>query len=333
MSSNLLENIEALQQRSRSYSQLGTRISIVEMRLAEMALDGKLTEFPNVVEEMFIAALEGVQSIQTDQYPLRPGFLKRLSVIWQVAQRKKRSPELSAKLLELYGLDDGFVDLVRQKSQALAAAIQAQQSLAEISFPKDWAFHKLTLARRSILVVLANAWKEENYEEPIFWKISAVLNDLAGSSPFLISEIFSEIILEAGGKHRSKRNELNTFFVGLNDDKAGAILDNLILSQATYQSLLNEGWQPDRWEVENLPMSIGMFLDFMSREGFAQVGHVDEVIEIGLADATEIYRYRGSPFGSPDDQKKVKVTAPGWERNGELIIRSKVSEISSKGDK
>lgn len=333
MSSSLLETLESLQKRSGAYAQLGLRISTVETHLAKMALDGNLTEFPNVVEEMFIPALEVIQSIQTEQYPLRPGLIKRMSVTWQVAQRKKRSPELSAKLLELYGLDDGFVDLVRQKSQALAAAIQTQQPLAEMSFPKDWAFHTLTLARRSILIALANAWKEENYEEPIFWKISAVLNDLAVGSPFLVSEAFSEINLEAGGKHRSQQNELNAFFVGLNDDKAGAILDNLILSQATYQSLLDEGWQPDRWEVENLPMSIGMFLDFMSREGFAQVGHVDDVIEIGLADATEIYRYRGSPFGSPDDQKKVKVTAPGWERNGELIIRSKVSEISSKGDK
>jgi len=114
----------------------------------------------------------------------------------------------------------------------------------------------------------------------------------------------------------------------LNDDKSGNVLDNLLLSQITYNSMLDDGWKPDRWEVENLPMSIGMLLDFLEKKGFRQINTVGDVLEINLQDATEKYRYRGSPFLSPNDLKKVKVVIPGWEFKDTLIIRPKVSEVS-----
>ncbi len=333
MSSRLLESLKALKKRIKKYPQLDAHVATVETCLAEIILTGNLTELSNAVAKagVFVPAQETIKIIEMGHYPMGTSPEKKITTV-QIAQRKKRSPDISAKLLTLYGVNKKFIELVQENTQIMAEAAQTQRSSQDVSFPTNWTFHTLTLAKRSILIALATAWKKENCEEPIFWKISSVLAEISTGSAFLVAEAFSEIKFVTGAGTRTAENQLDEFFVNLNDDKAGNILDNIVISQITYQSLLAEGWQPDRWEAENLPMSIDMFLGFLSKEGFAQVRQIGEVIEIGLADATEIYRYRGSPFASSDDQKKVKVTAPGWEHNGKLIIRSKVSEISSKGE-
>ena len=330
MNSNLLQSLETLIAQDQPVSRKSLPISQVENHLAALFLEDQLPELESFVDGAFIDTQETLAATETGCYPFRINFFKRVPFQIMRLQKKKLLAGLVQRLQVVYGLDEEFLGLIKQFSLEIKTAVDSDKPLDAMVFPENWRFPEITLAKRAILLNLSHAWVQENVDEPILWKISAPLQVIAGCSFYAVSEAFAQTCLAASiPKDMGSKDSTSSFFVELNDDKAGNILDNLLLSQGTYQSLLDEGWQPDRWEIENLPMTIGMFLDFMTKNGFIQVENAGNILEINLKAATETYRYRGSPFLSSDDLKKVKVTVPGWENKGELIIRPKVSEISS----
>lgn len=330
MNISLLQSLEALIAQDQPVSRYSLPISQVESQLAALLLEDNLSEMESFVDGAFVDVQETLAATETGCYPFRINFFKRIPFQIMRLQKKKLLTGFVRRLQAVYGLDEEFSGLVKQSSAGINAAVVSGKVLAAPEFPEDWRFPEITLAKRAILLNLSRAWAPENTDEPILWKVSASLHSISGCSFYAISAAFAQTCLAASvPQNAGSKDTISSFFVELNDDKAGNILDNLLLSQATYQSLLDEGWQPDRWEVENLPMSIGMLLDFMAKNGFNQVELIGNVLEINLKTATENYRYRGSPFLSADDLKKVKVTVPGWEMNGELVIRPKVTEISS----
>lgn len=333
MNSNLLQSLDALVAQDLPVSRQSFPILQVESKLAALLLDEKLPEVELFVDDAFVETQETLAAVETGSYPFRPGFSKRITSQIMRLQKKKLLAAIIQKLQDVYGLDEAFSDMVKQFSAEIKTAVDAEKSAAAPAFPNDWLFPKIALTKRAILLDLSRAWTQENVDEPILWKISTSLQAIVGCSFYAVSEAFAQLYLAANvTQNAGSKDSIASFFVALNDDKAGNVLDNLVVSQAAYQTLLDEGWQPDRWEIENLPMTIGMFLDFISKNGFNRVENIGDVLEINLQAATENYRYRGSPFLSADDLKKVKVTVPGWEISGELVIRPKVSEISLQGD-
>ena len=332
MNSNLLQNLEALIAQDAPVSRRSLPISQVENRLTALLLDGNLADLETFVENAFVDVQEALVSVETSCYPVRPGLVRRFGFQIKRLWKEKLLPGVTQKLRDIYGLDESYLNQLSQMSTAIKTAVEEDKPLSMPIFPEEWRFPKIILAKRAILLDLSRAWVQENSDEPIFWKISASLQTISGCSYFAVSEAFTQTCLAASDPQKAgSKDSIVSFFIELNDDKAGNILDNLLLSQGTYQTMIDEGWQPDRWEVENLPMSIGMFLDFMAKNGFKQVENIGNVLEIDLKSATERYRYRGSPFLSSDDLKKVNVSVPGWEMNGELVIRPKVTEFSSRG--
>jgi hypothetical protein len=330
MNANLLKNLDALITQDKAFSQQSYSASKVENQLANLLLDGKLTEIESKAGSIFLEMQETLATIETGRYPFRPGLAKRIPIQIKRILKKKLLVNVTQQLQDIYGLDEIFSVLAMQLSPEIKTAVASGKSLSPVSFPKDWPFHKVILAKRTVLLDLSRAWAKEETDEPILWKISTSLRTIVGCSFHAVSEAFAQICLAASApQNTDSKDSISSFFLELNDDKAGNVLDNLVLSQSTYQTMLDEGWKPDRWEIENLPMSIGMFLDFMSKNGFNRVKNIGDIAEINLKDSIENYRYRGSPFLTSDELKKVKVIVPGWENKGELIIRPKVNEISA----
>jgi hypothetical protein len=141
--------------------------------------------------------------------------------------------------------------------------------------------------------------------------------------------LFRLVTMGLSALHDSEPNDtLQDFIVRANADEHGNLLDNLVLADKTYMDLRSEGWEPDRWEIENAPMTISLLLEFLRGEELTPKHIIDARLEISLREAQENYRYSGSPFEASADSKTVTVQAPGWEYRGKQLIRPKVREIS-----
>lgn len=264
-----------------------------------------------------------ITSIKKKTYPFSATRLPK------VKNPKKETSDILKQFHASYQLDDSFLDLIRQIIMVLKTSTPKGQSAVEISFPDDWSLHKISIAKRTILLGLAQAWTTKEVDEPILWKLSASLKAIAKGSNYAISESLNEICSAGNMEYIRQQESIATFFEEFNNDKSGNIMDNLVISQSVYQSLLNDGWKPDRYELENFPVTFEMFLDFMAKKGFTRIKDIGDQLEIDLKNSTENYRYRGTPFLSKDDLKKIKIIAPGWQYKGQLIIRPKANEISS----
>lgn len=329
MNANFLNKLDRLVAKDKVFFQQTQSTSMLESALATWLLEDGKAEIELALTPRLLDIQETLAAIEGELYPFRPGWQKRLMI--RVSQlQKKLSIAAVQQLKDTYGLDQSFSDFIQSVSDEINSALILQKPLPSISFPEAWQLPKIALCKRAILLKLSKGWEKESIDEPIFWKASGLLKKITGGSFFGVEQAFYELLLLITETKQAaiQGNPLSDFFISANDDKSGNILDNLILSQATYQALLDDGWQPDRWELENMPMSIGMFIDFMRKSGFNQRNDIGDVIEIGLKEATENYRYRGSPFISSDELKRVKVIVPGWEQSGELIVRPKVNEIT-----
>ena len=330
MNKNLLKDLDAIIAQDKIIFQKTSFSAIVESQLAAFIVDDKLSEIQSIMEDAYQEVQETLSAIKAGCYPFHPKLVIRISKKLLRLFKNKHLPEFIAQVHDIYGINESYLDAVNSISSAIKKSVEFVKPLDEISFPEDWPLHKVALSKRVILLGLSRTWGDDNSDEPLLWETSATLETTVGCSLFAVNEAFTRVCLSAGTIYnvRSQKN-LSSFFAELNDDKAGNILDNLLISKLTYQTMLEEGWQPDRYEVQNLPMSIGMLLEFMEKKGFSRVRNIGDVLEINLKEATENLRYRGSPFLSEDDLKTVRVIVPGWERDGDLIIRPKVSEISS----
>jgi hypothetical protein len=302
----------------------------LENSLALIVAENNLADIETLVNGEFRKVQETLASIQIGYYPLRPGIGQRLKILFSSLRKKTLLNETTEKLISTYGIDDALIAYVNEVSTGIVESAHKNFSFSISELPDEWSLPQEILAKRAILISVSRAWTQENTDEPILWKLSAVLQTLASAPFYEVSTALFQLITAAQNVQANSvmPNTSTTFIADLNEDKAGNVLDNLYLSYIGYQSLLEEGWQPERWEVENLPMSISLFLDFLRKNGFVQVKEIGDIMQIGLNDANELYRYRGSPFQSSDDIKKVKVIIPGWKKDDELVIRPKVNEIS-----
>ncbi|PJB29049.1 hypothetical protein CO110_07895 [Candidatus Desantisbacteria bacterium CG_4_9_14_3_um_filter_40_11] len=324
MNAKVLKNLDLIKKNDFIFAKNILPFSKLEYEISALILENK--NLGVFVSTSAVGIKKLLASIKGRTYPFRALPAPRLP---KSKKPKKEASDIFKQFHATYKLDATFSDHVTQIIMDLKTYTPNGQSVVEISFPDTWSLHKISLAKRTILLGLAQAWTKDETDEPILRKLSKSLKVIAQGSNYAVSESLNQICLAGNLEYVRQQESITTFFKDLNDDKSGNILDNLVISQSVYQSLLNDGWKPDRYELENFPVTFEMFLDFMIKKGFTSVKDIGDQLEIDLNSSIENYRYRGTPFLSKDDLKKAKIIAPGWQYKGKLIIRPKVSEISS----
>lgn len=108
----------------------------------------------------------------------------------------------------------------------------------------------------------------------------------------------------------SKIKELTDFFVRLNSEQYGCILDELLRIRKGVDRLSKEKCE--------LPMEInGLLIMVKQLIHFVRDSHIEPVLKINAirevtASDIQYYSYEGSPFISPEERKQVRVVSPGW---------------------
>ena len=332
MNSEILQMLESISTSDKTKPQVPVGVVAAEEYLARV-ITNLNSDDENGIETIGLALLEpeSPDLAQAVSF-LRIGDPYRRSIL-QILKLKIRKPavEISIQeILDLYQLDQEFLDYIRLMIQAIDALVQLKpfQGVIDVyKFQSNQA--KMRLARRTILQGLVECWDEDHCSEPILWKSREKLSEIISSrNETVLCETIDRIALTGFSCQSAQgKDTLKEFLVQANDEKNKMLIDNLVLCKQTYNSLLDSGWEPDRWELENLPMTSELFLDFLQKTGVAYEKEIGEEFILNLDDALKRYRYAGTPYLENDDTKKVRVLAPGWIYRGELIIQPKVREI------
>ena len=317
---------------------LPNEVSEIEYRLASCLLRDQLSqELPDT--ERLLSCIEGneyqlevaIVALQRGfPYQLQPWQRLKLSIItkWR---RRNDITVIIEKLLVLDGIDGEFAYNVKEFIAMIDDLFQEDPGQCRIIEYPPWIKEKTRLFYRCVLQGIMSAWSHDNSDQPKLWKTSERLEKLLDNgSPWALSQVFSQLLI-TGLYQRvvdTSADKLVEFFIEANEDINGNLLDNFVLARNTYSELLEEGWKPDRWEIENFPMAIDLYFTFMENIGIKQVTAIGEKFMINLGQALEEYRYSGSPFASPEDKKQVIVIAPGWNNQDEVIVRPKVRETT-----
>lgn len=165
--------------------------------------------------------------------------------------------------------------------------------------------------------------KEKNLTfDQALLKIERLENTLERTNTMLqdLQDEFEEQ-LEAG-----KIKELTDFFVRLNSEKYGCILDELLV--------VHKGVNELRKNKYELPIEInGLLIMVKKLVQFVRDSHIEPIMKINsirevIASDVEFCNYEGTPFVTSNETKIVKVVSPGWVyKDKELqISRPKVKE-------
>lgn len=328
MNSSRLDTLNSIKTQDTISRKLCSSSAIIEKQIAEDLWVKKKANFEELVENLFIESNETWTAIDGNHYPFRPQISKQLIIQSNRIQKGKMIPILADHLETSFYIDEEFFENIIFFVKEYDSTHKPFRALLSNIFPKEWSYHKASLVKRIILIGLMEKWSKDNSDEPILWKVSEILETLINGSSFAVSKAFEQICFaDFMEESFNEQNNITDFFVKLNSDKSGNILDNLIISKDVYERLVDDGWKSEKIEFENLPLSIGMFLSFLEKNGFAQVGYIGDIKEINLRESLEEYRYVGSPFLTNDVIKQVEITAPGWEYHGELVIRPIVQEV------
>ncbi len=123
-----------------------------------------------------------------------------------------------------------------------------------------------------------------------------------------------------------KAKEMADFFARLNSEKYGCILDELLVVRKGVDELRRRNYE--------LPIEInGLLIMVKKLIQFVRDSHIEPIMKIGsvrdvIASDVEFCNYEGTPFGTPAEEKKVRVISPGWmyKDKGLRISRPKVKE-------
>ena len=114
------------------------------------------------------------------------------------------------------------------------------------------------------------------------------------------------------------QNEMIDFFSGLNAEKYGRILDELLNIRSGIQQLRKQKTLPP--EISGLFIFINNFSKFVKDNDITPIMKIGSVHEMTLSEM-ESCDYEGSPYIKADEVKRVKVLSPGWfYKNKEIQI-------------
>ena len=124
----------------------------------------------------------------------------------------------------------------------------------------------------------------------------------------------------------SKVKELTDFFVRLNSEKYGCIIDELLVLRKGVDELRKSNYELPI-EINGLLIMVKRLIQFVRDSHIEPLMKINSVREVTASDV-EFCNYEGTPFSAPDEKKKIKVVSPGWVyKDKELqISRPKVKE-------
>jgi len=124
----------------------------------------------------------------------------------------------------------------------------------------------------------------------------------------------------------SKVKELTDFFVRLNSERYGCILDELLVVRRGVDELRKSDYELPI-EINGLLIMVKRLIQFVRDSHIEPVMKINSVREVTASDV-EFCNYEGSPFITPKEKKKVRVISPGWiYKDKQLqISRPKVKE-------
>ena len=125
-------------------------------------------------------------------------------------------------------------------------------------------------------------------------------------------------------REEAARDATVTFFQEMNSERAGNLLDQFVLSGRGLKKLRRSGFVFPP-EVESIPASVRMFLQFLEERRIMPLAEVGTQLRISLKDS-EQYDYQGSDFTDGEEAKLVEVIRPGWEYQGVVISKPSVRE-------
>lgn len=338
MGNNLIDALDQILSDDQSTTNLPPQVLEIEQQLTACLISKPISiDLPDV--DQLAACFEGADApIEVSINLLQHGYPYHLRP-WQkfqlfISSRLLKRGDLFVSipvLLDQYMVDDEFMNNVSKFLTRINQLYQDETNqFEELELPL-WSREKTRLFHRCILQGMMIAWSKDQSDQPIQWNISERLEQLLDNgSPSAISEGFYQLMLVGLSRRvtQSSTDTLLEFLEESNEDKNGNLLDNFYLAKDSYAKLIKDGWEPDRWEIENLPLVIDLYFSFMKSIGLNQNTNLGDVFEISLKQALEEYRYNGSPFDSSDDKKNVIVIAPGWTYQEEAVVRPKVREVT-----
>ncbi len=124
----------------------------------------------------------------------------------------------------------------------------------------------------------------------------------------------------------SKTKELTTFFIRLNSEKYGCILDELVMVRKGIDTLRKNNYELPI-EINGLLIMVKKLIQFVIDSHIEPLMKINSIKEVTASDI-EFCIYEGNPFVSENEVKKVKVVSPGWiYKDKEIqISRPKVRE-------
>jgi hypothetical protein len=258
----------------------------------------------------------------------------RMLLAWfvgKVSVSDLRQHDRAGQIIAAYQVDSAFVNQVAQAISDLDL-IYEHHNPGELAWMwADRLPQSRALFGRSVFLGLRALWNKDESDEPILWKVSEVLETIAKNGSYLgTAEALAQLIAAGllGLAEDVRVDALRDFVTQANEDANRNLLDNLVIAERSYRDLTASGWRPDHWELENLPVTVDLYLRFMAQAGVEQTEEIGHRLQITLDEAMAAYRYVGSPFTSPDELKQVVVQAPGWTYRGEMVVRPRVREVA-----
>ncbi|WP_293986390.1 hypothetical protein [uncultured Megasphaera sp.] len=122
----------------------------------------------------------------------------------------------------------------------------------------------------------------------------------------------------------AKEEAVNEFFIQLNSERYGRLLDNSVLVEKKLELLRKEKYHFPM-QVMTLPILLRNFTNFIKACGFQPIDTVGRTFEAGADDLMYVV-YEGEPFVG-DEKKTVQVVSPGWKKGDAVISKTVVREV------
>ena len=105
--------------------------------------------------------------------------------------------------------------------------------------------------------------------------------------------------------------EREQFFMQLNQETYGQILDLLSLAQKGFAKLREQG-KVVPMEIRSVQTLVRCMQQFLSDYGVVAMAELGETLDLSVEEV-DGYVYEGTPFQSEEEHKRVEVISPGWE--------------------
>lgn len=140
-----------------------------------------------------------------------------------------------------------------------------------------------------------------------------------------VQRSFDDMVANINARSAEAKEEaVNEFFIQLNSERYGRLLDSAFLVETKMELLRKEKYHFPM-QVMTLPILLRNFTNFIKANGFRPIDVVGRIFEASADDLLYIV-YEGEPFLG-DEKKKVQVTSPGWMKGETVISKPVVKEV------